>query len=123
MGCWAYLTFLPGISNIWWETNDIVFAENTFWVILLDYNMHCFSGLVKDDTLTLEAVKIVNNAKVMVVGSTPKDIDSVKTPAAQDLKEERQAGGISYIIFIYVIYLYFITYIMYLLRKILLRDL
>ena len=85
--------------------------------------MHCFSGLVKDDTLTLEAVKIVNNAKVMVVGSTPKDIDSVKTPAAQDLKEERQARGISYIIFIYVIYLYFITYITYLLWKILLRDL
>ena len=67
--------------------------------------MYCFSGLVKDDTLTLEAVKIVNNAKVMVVGSTPKDIDLVKTPTAQDLKEERQAGGMTYIIFTCVIYL------------------
>jgi len=50
-----------------------------------------FKGLVKDDTLTLETAKIANNSKVMVVGSTLKDVDSVKTPTPQELKQERQA--------------------------------
>lgn len=50
-----------------------------------------YKGLVKDDNKTLEEVKINNNAKVMVVGSTPLDIEKVKTPTAQELKQEQAA--------------------------------
>lgn len=50
-----------------------------------------FKGLVKDDNKTLQDVKINNNAKVMVVGSTPKDVETVKTPTAQELKQEQAA--------------------------------
>jgi len=50
-----------------------------------------YKGLVKDDEATLQDVKINNNAKVMVVGSTPKDIETVKTPSAQELKQEQAA--------------------------------
>jgi len=50
-----------------------------------------YKGLVKDDNATLEDVKINNNAKVMVVGSTPKDIEKVKTPTPAELKQEQAA--------------------------------
>ena len=50
-----------------------------------------YKGLVKDDNATLSDVKINNNAKVMVVGSTPKDIEKVKTPTQAELKQEQAA--------------------------------
>jgi len=50
-----------------------------------------YKGLVKDDNATLQDVKINNNAKVMVVGSTPKDIEKVKTPTPAELKQEQAA--------------------------------
>lgn len=50
-----------------------------------------YKGLIKDDDSTLLDVKINNNAKVMVVGSTPKDVETVKTPTAQELKQEQAA--------------------------------
>ena len=46
---------------------------------------------MKDDNATLQDVKINNNAKVMVVGSTPKDIEKVKTPTPAELKQEQAA--------------------------------
>jgi len=50
-----------------------------------------YKGLVKDDAATLEDVKINNNSKVMVVGSTLKDVEKVKTPSVQELKKEQAA--------------------------------
>ena len=50
-----------------------------------------YKGLVKDDDATLQDVKINNNAKVMVVGSTLKDVEKVKTPTVQELKQEQAA--------------------------------
>ena len=54
-------------------------------------------GLVKDDSATLQDIKITSNAKLMVVGSTLKDVETVKTPTPQELQKERQAEGEYYI--------------------------
>ena len=51
-------------------------------------------GLVKDDSKTLEEIKLTSGAKVMVVGSTIKDIEKVKTPTTQELRAEAKAEGI-----------------------------
>lgn len=50
-----------------------------------------YKGLIKDNTVTLQDIKITKNAKVMVVGSTPKDVETVKTPTPQEIQKERQA--------------------------------
>jgi len=50
-----------------------------------------YKGLVKDDTKTLEEIKLTSGAKVMVVGSTIKDIEKVKTPTTQELRAEAKA--------------------------------
>lgn len=50
-----------------------------------------FKGLVKDDNKTLGEIKLSSGAKVMVVGSTIKDIEQVKTPTTQELKAEAKA--------------------------------
>lgn len=47
-----------------------------------------YKGLVKDDSATLVSLKISNGTKVMLVGSQPKDLEKVKTPTKQELKEE-----------------------------------
>ena len=57
------------------------------------------SGLVKDDNKTLGEIKLSSGAKVMVVGSTIKDIEQVKTPTTQELKAEAKAEGIFLMIF------------------------
>ena len=52
-------------------------------------------GLVKDDTKTLSDLKVTNHAKMMVIGSTVKDIMTVNIPpSAKTLKEESTATGI-----------------------------
>jgi len=48
-------------------------------------------GLVKDDNATLQDVRISNNSKVMVVGSTLQDVEKVKTPSVQELTKEDTA--------------------------------
>uniref|UniRef100_A0A7M5X2J7 Ubiquitin-like domain-containing protein n=2 Tax=Clytia hemisphaerica TaxID=252671 RepID=A0A7M5X2J7_9CNID len=50
-----------------------------------------FKGLVKDDAKTLEEIKLTSGSKVMVVGSTVKDIEKVKTPTTQELKAQAQS--------------------------------
>lgn len=54
-----------------------------------------YKGLVKDDNATLQDVKISNNAKIMVVGSTLTDIEKVKTPTAAELKQEQAAEAVA----------------------------
>jgi len=52
-----------------------------------------FHGLLKDDAQTLAEAKIKNGAKVMLVGSSPKDLLQVAAPPtsdAKDLKWENQ---------------------------------
>ena len=49
---------------------------------------------MKDETKTLNDLKVTNNAKMMVIGSTVKDIMAVNiTPSAKTLKEESTASG------------------------------
>ncbi|CAB3980708.1 Ubiquitin domain-containing UBFD1 [Paramuricea clavata] len=51
-----------------------------------------FKGLVKDDTKTLSDLKVTNHSKMMVIGSTVKDIMAVNIPpSAKALKEETTA--------------------------------
>ena len=62
------------------------------------YKFFWIEGLVKDDTKTLEEIKLTSGAKVMVVGSTIKDIEKVKTPTTQELRAEAKAEGIKNIV-------------------------
>ena len=53
-----------------------------------------FKGLVKDDTKTLSDLKVTNHAKMMVIGSTVKDIMTVNIPPSdKTLKEESKAAA------------------------------
>ncbi|XP_028406585.1 ubiquitin domain-containing protein UBFD1-like [Dendronephthya gigantea] len=55
-----------------------------------------YKGLVKDDSKTLNDIKLINNAKMMVIGSTVKDIMAVNIPpSAKALKEETAAAASS----------------------------
>jgi hypothetical protein len=61
---------------------------------LLSYVVQSSTGLVKDDTKTLSDLKVTNNAKMMVIGSTVKDIMAVNIPpSAKALKEESTVTG------------------------------
>ena len=59
------------------------------------YLLISLKGLVKDDTKTLSDLKVTNHAKMMVIGSTVKDIMTVNIPPSdKTLKEESKATGI-----------------------------
>lgn len=52
-------------------------------------------GLVKDDDASLQDVNINNKSKVMVVGSTIKDVEQIKTPSAKELKKVETADEVT----------------------------
>ena len=56
-------------------------------------DLELFLGLVKDDTATLQAIKISKGSKLMVVGSTLKDVETVKTFTPEKIKAEAAAAG------------------------------
>lgn len=52
-----------------------------------------YKGLVKDDQKTLKELNVTNHAKMMVIGSTVKDIMAVTLPpSAKTLKEESSSS-------------------------------
>lgn len=53
-----------------------------------------FLGLVKDEDKTLLDLKITGSAKIMVVGSTLKDVETIKTTTSQQVQMESRKEGI-----------------------------